>query len=129
MVGVAALSTPTVCVRIAPGTRNYALRTGVPPAPCKGGSPARHRGRALDGRLLCRQGPPGFDPGVATLVRVQPGQRSSRPHSSMAEHVLGKDAAGGSVPPEGSIRMLLRGQSAASPSPSARVRDPVAPPR
>lgn len=57
-----------------PGGRTQCLRVRRPAAPCKNGSRGQHSAEARIGQLLCRQGPPGLEPGLATLVRVQSGQ-------------------------------------------------------
>jgi hypothetical protein len=89
--------------------------------PCKGGSPGRHRGRALDGRLLCRQGPPGFDPGLGTLVRLQPGQpRRSSPIGKrrfpQVEEVPGSNPGFGTMGSEPARVLGLAANECAAPA-------------
>lgn len=68
--------------RFKSGRAHFAPGSGDPVPFVGATSGGRHLAGAHGGRLLCWQGPPGFDPGLATLVRLQPGQHMIMPFGS-----------------------------------------------
>jgi hypothetical protein len=92
-----------------PSEGTLPLHTAVAPRPYRG-RPGSAPGGGSDRRWGKLADPTGFDPDTFQ-VRVLGAQRSTRPRSSMAEHVFGKDEATGSVPVEGSMRMWRSGKA------------------